>query len=173
MEYKIINKSNRNLDNVDGFVSKFLPHTKEKLGFDKPVTIVYKSDSENARKILGKTAYYDPQEFKIVLYVDDRHPKDILRSLSHELVHHAQNCRGEFDDAGNIGQEGYAQNDQHMRYMEAEAYLLGNGLIFRDFEDNLKKQGLEEAKKPKKPQISDKKWKENLVFDLLRQKYTQ
>ena len=60
-----------------------------------------------------------------------------------------------------------------MRYMEAEAYLLGNGLIFRDFEDNLKKQGLEEAKKPKKPQISDKKWKENLVFDLLRQKYTQ
>ena len=57
--------------------------------------------------------------------------------------------------------------------MEAEAYLLGNGLIFRDFEDNLKKQGLEEAKKPKKPQISDKQWKENLVFDLLRQKYTQ
>ena len=28
----------------------------------------------------------------------NRHPKDVLRSFSHELVHHAQNCRGDLDD---------------------------------------------------------------------------
>jgi hypothetical protein len=40
-----------------------------------------------------------------------------------------------------IGEAGddpqYAQNDSHMRKMEAEAYLKGNFLL-RDFEDNFK-----------------------------------
>ena len=33
----------------------------------------------------------------------------------------------------------YAQNDEHMRNMEKEAYLQGN-LLMRDFEDNFKYQ---------------------------------
>jgi len=56
--------------------------------------------------------------------------------LSHELVHHAQNCRGEFDKTAAMG-EGYAQADEHLREMEREAYEKGN-LIFRDFTDGLK-----------------------------------
>jgi hypothetical protein len=62
-----------------------------------------------------------------------------MRSVAHEVVHHAQNCRGEFDNAFNVGEEGYAQSDNHLRNMEKEAYLLGN-MLFRDWEDNLKKQ---------------------------------
>ena len=85
---------------------------------------------------------------EITLFVDKRHVKDILRSLSHELVHHKQNCRGEFD--GGINTEpGYAQNDEHMRKCEAEAYLHGSGFIFRDWEDSIKKENqvmLEENK---------------------------
>jgi hypothetical protein len=74
----------------------------------------------------------------ITVFVDNRHPKDILRSLSHELVHHGQNCRGDLNSAG-AGEQGYAQKDPHLREMEREAYEVGN-LCFRDWEDNYKQQ---------------------------------
>ena len=71
-----------------------------------------------------------------------RHHKDLLRSLSHELVHHAQNCRGDFDGDFTT-QEGYAQTDEHLRKMEEEAYLVGN-MTFRDHEDAIKSEQLYE-----------------------------
>ena len=127
---------------------QFLPFAHKKLGFDKPVSVNLLSDPENMKDPLGKTAYYNPDKMEITLFVDKRHVKDILRSLSHELVHHKQNCRGEFD--GGINTEpGYAQNDEHMRKCEAEAYLHGSGFLFRDWEDSLKKENqvmLEENK---------------------------
>jgi hypothetical protein len=112
---------------------------KEKLGFKPDASIYIVSDAQNSQNPLGKTAYYSPAEHKISLYVDGRHIKDILRSLSHELVHHNQNCRGEFENAG-ATMEGYAQEDGHLREMEREAYEMGN-MIFRDWEDNLKSKG--------------------------------
>ena len=75
---------------------------------------------------------------KITLFVDKRHVKDILRSMAHELVHHAQNCRGEFKNGFKTG-EGYAQEDGHMREMEREAYEEGQ-MMLRDFEDKRKKK---------------------------------
>ena len=130
------------MSGIEGFIDKFYPYARERLNIDQPVTIILRSDSENARKILGKTGYYDPDNNEVVIYTDNRHPKDILRSISHELIHHSQNCRGEFDDSGDLSQ-GYAQDDDHMRKMEVEAYLLSNGddlMIFRDFEDKIKKE---------------------------------
>jgi hypothetical protein len=117
---------------------QFLPYAQKKLGFDKPVGINLISDPQNAKNPLGKTAYYDPNKLEVTVFVDKRHVKDILRSMSHELVHHTQNCRGEFDGEINTG-PGYAQEDGHMREMEKEAYLEGQ-LLLRDFEDNLKKE---------------------------------
>jgi hypothetical protein len=119
--------------------SKFLPYAQEKLGFNKPVSINLLSDPDNAKNPLGKTAYYDPGKMSITIYVDKRHLKDILRSMAHELVHHTQNCRGEFDGGIQTG-PGYAQEDDHMRKMEAEAYLEGSGFLLRDWEDTLKKE---------------------------------
>tara|TARA_R110000824_G_scaffold78951_4_gene199002 strand:- start:5614 stop:6549 length:936 start_codon:yes stop_codon:yes gene_type:complete len=115
---------------------QFLPYAQERLGFDKPVGINLLSDPQNAKNPLGKTAYYDPNKMEVTVFVDKRHVKDILRSMSHELVHHTQNCRGEFEGGINAG-EGYAQKDPHMRKMEEEAYLKGQ-MLLRDFEDNLK-----------------------------------
>jgi len=117
---------------------QFLPYAQERLGFDKPVGINLLSDPQNAKNPLGKTAYYDPNKMEVTVFVDKRHVKDILRSMSHELVHHTQNCRGEFEGGVNAG-EGYAQKDPHMRKMEEEAYLEGQ-MLLRDFEDNLKKE---------------------------------
>ena len=57
--------------------------------------------------------------------------------MSHELVHHSQCERGEFDEIGDTG-PGYAQSNPHLRNMEREAYEVGN-MVFRDFEDIHKK----------------------------------
>ena len=113
--------------------------SRKSLGFEPHVKIVIIQNDDNMLNPLGKTAHYSPSEHKIALYTQGRHIKDILRSLSHELVHHQQNCRGDFD-SGIATTENYAQEDGHLREMEREAYETGN-LIFRDWEDNLKKKG--------------------------------
>jgi Zn-dependent peptidase ImmA (M78 family) len=100
--------------------------------------VILRQDQENGSKTLGRTAYYDPAELTIVLYTTNRHPKDILRSFAHELIHHVQNERGDLH-LGDASDPQYAQNDEHMRKMEKEAYLQGN-LLMRDFEDNFKYQ---------------------------------
>ena len=125
------------LDVFHKLAQQFLPYAQQSLGFDKPVGVNLLSDPENVKDPLGKTAYYDPNKMEITLFVDKRHVKDILRSMAHELVHHTQNCRGEFDGEVNTG-SGYAQDDEHMRKMEAEAYLKGSGFLLRDWEDSLK-----------------------------------
>ena len=128
---------------------QFLPYAQKRLGFDKPVGINLLSDPNNAKNPLGKTAYYDPNRMQITVFVDKRHVKDILRSMSHELVHHTQNCRGEFDKSINVG-EGYAQKDEHMRKMEKQAYLEGQ-MILRDWEDGQKRSNvMSETKKRSK-----------------------
>ena len=105
----------------------------------------FEEDQENANQLLGKTAYYSPEEKKIVVFISNRHPKDILRSIAHELIHHDQNCRGEFNKSHSTD-PGYAQKDPHLRNMEKEAYLKGN-MLFRDWEDQRKTQQLKENKK--------------------------
>ena len=77
-----------NTQNIKDLVQKFYPYAKSELGFEHPVRVIMRKDAENAQNPLGKTAYYDPDQKLIVLYVTDRHPKDILRSFSHELVHY-------------------------------------------------------------------------------------
>jgi hypothetical protein len=114
----------------------FFPYSQKVLGFNKQFSLNFASDQENSANPLGKTAYYDPSNSAITIYVDGRHIKDIMRSISHELVHHAQNCRGEFDK-GISTDAGYAQEDGHLRGMEREAYEKGN-LCFRDWEDQYK-----------------------------------
>lgn len=114
---------------------EFMLEKEENLTKSPSVHLI--SDLENFQNPLGKTAYYNPETFEIVLYVDGRHIKDLLRSFSHELRHHIQNCRGDFEE--NLKTfEGYAQENPHLRKMEKEAYLWGN-MDFRDWEDLHKK----------------------------------
>ncbi len=117
----------------------FFPFAQKQLGFKRPPKLFFVNDKQNAGEILGKTAYYEPETETIKIYVTNRHPKDVLRSFSHELVHHAQNCRGDFDN-DTVTEEGYAQNDPHLREMEREAYEKGN-MIFRDYCDGLTNNG--------------------------------
>jgi hypothetical protein len=187
--HKCVNNSDANVQHLEQFVSNFFPYSQKQLRFDKPVTIKFESDDDNAAILLGKTAYYDPQNYEIALYIDGRHPKDIMRSLSHELVHHAQNCRGDFGRCDAAGWElgsangnavcakdtdvGYAQRDPHLRKMEREAYTKGN-LIFRDFEDLIKTGKIEvliDFTKSGEPKMSLKEWKDDEINTKLMKKW--
>lgn len=102
--------------------------------------LVFRNDSQESSSIFGKTGYYDPMEKTIVLYIHNRHPKDILRSFAHELWHHYQNLSGAFQTIGDTGEDPkYAQNNPELRKIEQDAFLNGN-MIFRDYCDNKKYQ---------------------------------
>lgn len=168
----IINDISGHSDQAVQHAGQFLPYAHKKLGFNKPVGVNFLSDPENAKDPLGKTAYYDPNKMEITIFVDRRHVKDILRSLSHELVHHTQNCRGEFD-SGVVTKPGYAQKDPHMRKMEAEAYLLGNGFLFRDWEDQLKqkKESITMSEAYKRDKMEEEELEEGMpVADITKDK---
>jgi hypothetical protein len=170
--HKCINKSVGNIYHLEQWVDNFFPYSQKQLGFDKPCSIIFQSDKKNSQRMLGKTAYYDPAAHEVYLYIDGRHPKDVMRSLSHELVHHAQNCRGDFTGAEDTG-PGYAQNNPHMRKMEREAYTKGN-LIFRDFEDLIKTGKVTidiDFKKSGEPKMSLKEWKNNELNMLMMKKW--
>jgi len=153
-------------DIIKPLVNQFMPFAKKRMGFAKPPRLFLRSDVSNADNPLGKTAYYDPNEQKIVLYVTGRHPKDVMRSLSHELVHHTQNLRGDFDNVQAMG-DGYAQNDAHLREMEREAYEMGN-LCFRDWEDSIKHTiYFEHLQKGVATIMSTKDWKNKEIQGLL------
>jgi hypothetical protein len=116
-----------------------MSYCREHMGYDNDPDVHYVTDSGNANNMLGYTAHYQPDKKVVTVYISNRHPKDVLRSLSHELVHHAQNCRGDLENTQT--EEGYAQKDPHMRKMEEEAYLKGN-MMFRDWEDSCKQQNM-------------------------------
>ena len=89
-------------------------------------------DDDNAREFLGKTAYYNPETQTITLFTEGRHPKDIVRSFSHEMIHHIQNLEGRL---GNITTTN-TQEDDNLNDIEAEANLKGT-MTFRNWTDSL------------------------------------
>ena len=140
----VLNSTDSNLDEFIGIVEKFLPFAKEQLEINEMPSIELISDSQNAVDLLGKTAYYDPSAQKVVIYTDNRHAKDMLRSISHELVHHAQNQSGMFEGQLMMGDD-YAQTSPHLRGMEEDANMRGC-MCVRDFVDlKIHLKGLEET----------------------------
>ena len=89
-------------------------------------------DVENARNFFGKTAYYDPNQRVIVLYTMDRHPKDIMRSFAHEMIHHMQNC----DDRLNHTPTTNINKDDYLYELEKEANTKGT-MTFREWTDTI------------------------------------
>jgi len=158
------------IDVVSPLIKKFLPFAQECMGFEELPKLFLKGSDTNAEDPLGKTAYYNPQNKSITVFITGRHPKDVMRSISHELVHHAQNCRGEFDNVGEM-EEGYAQNDNHLREMEREAYEIGN-LCFRDWSDSIKNTTyFEQLNKGDSNLMSIKTWKNKEIKTLLTENW--
>jgi hypothetical protein len=98
-----------------------------------PKIKIIPNDEENASNLLGKTAYYNPTEKSITLFTMDRHPKDILRSFSHEMVHHEQNLNGKLNNINTTN----TNEDGDLPEIEREAYEKGN-IMLRNWEDTIK-----------------------------------
>jgi len=98
-----------------------------------PKIKVINNDEENASNLLGKTAYYNPMEKSITLYTMDRHPKDVLRSFSHEMVHHEQNLDNRLSNINTTN----TNEDGDLPEIEKEAYEKGN-MMLRNWEDTIK-----------------------------------
>lgn len=92
-----------------------------------------KRDLVESADFFGKTAYYDPNKREVVLYVEGRHPKDVMRSFTHEMIHHKQNVEGRLGKIGTTN----TNEDDHLLEIEKEAYLEGN-ITFRNWEDSIK-----------------------------------
>jgi len=101
-----------------------------------PGITIIDNDMDNAEEFLGKTAYYDPINKSITLYTYGRHPKDIVRSYAHEMIHHIQNLEGRLGDITTTN----TQEDDHLNDIEAEANLKGT-MTFRNWTDSLQEDG--------------------------------
>ena len=80
------------------------------------------------------TGYYLPSERKVVLFCKDRHPKDILRSYAHEMIHHMQNLEGK---NLNFSNKDDVKDNKELEKLESEAYLKGN-IYFRKWTEHEK-----------------------------------
>jgi len=96
-------------------------------------------DENEANDFFGKTAYYDPNNKEVILYVMGRHPKDVCRSFAHEMIHHMQNVEGRLEG---LARTTNTNEDDRLQEIEKEAYLKGN-ITFRNWEDGLKNNNKE------------------------------
>ena len=160
MHCEIVNNAGMDLGDLEQHVQGMYQHFDKQIGFNKPPTIFFDSDPSNASNTLGNTAYYDPQTLEIHVFVDERHPKDMLRSIAHELIHHQQNLEGRLDVGGYHG-EGYYLHNEALKELEQEAMLEGNHYL-REYEDMIK-TGVQE--------MSLKEWKNKELFENLMGKW--
>src|ERR1039458_1612763 len=117
-------------EKLSSMVAYFVKHLPLKTF---PSAIKFVENKKNADDILGFTGHYDNDTRQIVVYITDRHPKDVLRTLAHELIHCWQHEHGKLHNHS-TGDPQYAQHDPQLRKMEKQAYLLGN-ILFRDWSD--------------------------------------
>lgn len=131
--YKIKNLAEKTL-NKD-LLEEFLGFANNKLEIDQPYSVYFVDDKQNAADPLGKTAMYNPSSNSVYVYATNRHPKDILRSIAHELMHHKQNCDGRLDKT-------YGEGSTSEKQLELEANEAG--YLVREFEDGRNSKSLKE-----------------------------
>jgi cytidyltransferase-like protein len=128
-----------------------------------PKIKIIDDDSKNAEGIFGSTAYYNPNECSITLYTLNRHPKDILRSYAHEMIHRIQDNEGRLKNITTTN----TNEDDDLFELEKEAYLNGN-ITFRIWEDSLKNpkplnEGRYDTISNKSSSMIFNKWKQDFL----------
>jgi len=111
-----------------------------------PKVIFKHNNEENAKDFLGKTAYYDPNNKVVVLYTEGRHPKDVVRSYAHEMIHHIQNLEGRLKDISTTN----TMEDDYLNDIEREAYTKGN-MLFRNYTDGIDGEEVTSLNEKEKP----------------------
>ena len=119
-------------DMLNFWIEKILEFLKESGVEVDPLPDIVLDDTPNREdELFIKTGYYDPGSNQLVLFIDHRHIKDILRTFCHEMVHRNQNLRDPEKFMQSASSLPLAQDDT-LQELEGEAYLMGN-LLFRRF----------------------------------------
>ena len=141
---------------------------KNKFDFSCEPKINFISDAENSKQILCKTGFYDPHEESVNVFITNRHPKDILRSFAHELLHHIQGCEGlmKHHDMSSAKDPNYIMHDDFLKKIEADAFERGN-IAFREWEACQKGESMINESK----QIEEKKKRNKSKKKKFREKY--
>ena len=132
-----------------------------------PKVIFKHGDQENASQFLGKTAYYSPEDMTVVLYTEGRHPKDIVRSFSHEMIHHIQNLEDRLHDISTTN----TMEDDHLNDIEREAYTRGN-MVFRNWTDNMDGEEVSSLNEKKKDPFGLNQYARELVSEVFKKSVT-
>lgn len=95
-------------------------------------------DEDQGEGVFVYTGYFDPNSNGIRLFVHNRHPKDVLRTAAHELIHWKQQRSGDIEKSGYSSDK--ITEDKKLIHLEAEAYLKGN-MAFRSWTETEQKKG--------------------------------
>ena len=134
IEVSLKNDSDRTSFDYTPHMASLLEHMlNEGMKITPLPEIKLKRDIDEASNFFGKTAYYDPNVKEIVLYTEGRHPKDVMRSFTHEMIHHMQNMEERLQGISTSN----TNEDSDLLEIEKEAYLKGN-ITFRNWEDSVK-----------------------------------
>lgn len=123
--------------NYAGYIADLMKYVDSHGLKIKPFPVVRISNRKQDGVFI-KTGYYDPNEKTITIFVNSRHPKDVLRSVAHELVHHNQNLEGRL--AGSYSGEKVTEDDG-LKPLESEAYEKGN-MLFRSWTEEFQKDSV-------------------------------
>jgi len=140
---------------INGLAEDLVAFMQKKFGFDRLPVITYVDDANNSVNPLCMTGGYDQESESITIYITGRHPKDILRSLAHEMLHHVQKCDGMMDDRDMSAttNPNYIMHDKFLKQVEADAFERGN-ICFREWEATKKgDKTMSESKKMTDTQV--------------------
>ena len=116
------------------YIADYLRYLKEEKHLDiepLPEILLDKTD-QSKLGILAKTGEYDPVDKVIKIYIKDRSPRDVLRSFSHELIHHTQALKGKLGDVDTQK----TTDSEPLAVLEEEAYSQGS-LYFREWLESI------------------------------------
>lgn len=120
------------IDMLNYWIEELVKYFDE-IGFEyRPMPRIKLDQTPNPEdELFIKTGYYDPSSNQLVLFIDNRHIKDILRTFCHEMVHRNQNIVNPRQFEMSEGDMPLAQAPR-LKKIESEAFLKGN-LLFRQF----------------------------------------
>lgn len=95
-------------------------------------------DNKEQEGVFVMTGYFDPTSNGIRLFINGRHPKDVLRTFAHELIHWKQKNNGDIEKSGYKSDK--ITEDKNLIRLESEAYLKGN-MAFRSWTETEQKNG--------------------------------
>lgn len=96
-------------------------------------SVIFNSTIQEGKAVFNKTGYYDPETFTITIFTEGRHTKDILKTFTHEMIHHIQNIENRLPKITTTN----TTEDEKLNELEQEAYLKGS-MLYRTWEDQMK-----------------------------------